>query len=510
MRSSANSDAAQHAERPDPRQHAPSRCRSSPGSSRARSTACRSTSRRPPASTAAPRLDIVLGVVLPLIAPTLAAAAVIAFFHGWNEYVFAQTLISDRGSAHRLGRAGGLRRRVEHARPYGDGDRTDLHAARRHLLLVRPALRGGRHDRRRRQGLKRRLDHTAMASIKLDRVTRTFGTKTAVSNISFEVPDREFLVLLGPSGCGKSTLLRMLAGLESVIERRDSPEPAPRRPASAERSRHGIRVSVLRALSAHDGTPEHHVPADHAPVQVVVSHPDHRRHGKTQDRGVSGGRDLVERTAKILALTEMMDRFPRTLSGGQRQRVALGRAMVRQPQVFLMDEPLSNLDAKLRMSMRAEIIKLHQRRRRHVRLRHARPDRGDDDGHAHRLDAATASCSSSDTPREIYHRPRQHLCRAVHRHAADEPDRSPPRARLAAALGKELFSLPAHLAGAASGDQPVLVGIRPNALTIVSGHDQALAGRSRWSNTLAPNRSSTSGSITRRRRTAKKAKVVMK
>ena len=127
------SGAAQHVRRPDPRQQCvhgtrhhmdPERGdRRSPDRHRggARIDGCS-------------RLDIVLGVVIPLVAPTLAAAAVIAFFHGWNEYIFAQTLISDQDLRTALGGTGGVRRRVEHARAYGNGDRTDLHAARRHFL----------------------------------------------------------------------------------------------------------------------------------------------------------------------------------------------------------------------------------------------------------------------------------------------------------------------------------------------------------------------------------------
>jgi multiple sugar transport system ATP-binding protein len=184
--------------------------------------------------------------------------------------------------------------------------------------------------------------------------------------------------------------------------------------------------------------------------------------------------DLVGRTAKILALTEMMDRFPRTLSGGQRQRVALGRAMVRQPQVFLMDEPLSNLDAKLRMSMRAEIIKLHRDvGGTFVYVTH-------DQIEAMTMGTKIALMRDGvvqqfGTPREIYLDPANtFVARFI-----GTPPMNLIEARLergSLRIGERTFSLPAHLAGAASGDQPVLVGIRPNSLTIVYGHDQALAG----------------------------------
>ncbi|HYT95880.1 MAG TPA: ATP-binding cassette domain-containing protein, partial [Casimicrobiaceae bacterium] len=185
-------------------------------------------------------------------------------------------------------------------------------------------------------------------------------TKTAVSDVSLDVPDREFLVLLGPSGCGKSTLLRMLAGLESVSSgeihlnqrRVDQLPPTARDMAFVFQSYALYPHMTVRRNITFPLIMRQFKWWFHLPIIGGMA----KRHIEESPQ-VS---DLVGRTAKILALTEMMDRFPRTLSGGQRQRVALGRAMVRQPEVFLMDEPLSNLDAKLRMSMRAEIIKLHR------------------------------------------------------------------------------------------------------------------------------------------------------
>ena len=313
-----------------------------------------------------------------------------------------------------------------------------------------------------------------MASIKLDRVTRTFGTKTAVSNISFEVPDREFLVLLGPSGCGKSTLLRMLAGLESVSSgeihlnqrRVDQLPPSARDMAFVFQSyalypHMTVRRNITFPLIMRQFKWWFHIP--------IIGGMAKRKIEESPE--VS---DLVGRTAKILALTEMMDRFPRTLSGGQRQRVALGRAMVRQPQVFLMDEPLSNLDAKLRMSMRAEIIKLHRDvGGTFVYVTH-------DQIEAMTMGTKIALMRDGvvqqfGTPREIYLDPANtFVARFI-----GTPPMNLIEARLergSLRIGERTFSLPAHLAGAASGDQPVLVGIRPNSLTIVYGHDQALAG----------------------------------
>src|SRR3954469_18851450 len=199
-----------------------------------------------------------------------------------------------------------------------------------------------------------------MASITLKNVTKTWGAVPAVKDINLDVPDGEFLVLLGPSGCGKSTLLRMLAGLETVstgeihLDKRrvDQLPPSARDMAFVFQSYALYPHMTVRRNITFPLIMRQHKWWFHIPIVGGMA--------KRKIEASPEVSDLVGRTAKILALTEMMDRFPRTLSGGQRQRVALGRAMARQPEVFLMDEPLSNLDAKLRMSMRAEIIKLHR------------------------------------------------------------------------------------------------------------------------------------------------------
>lgn len=199
-----------------------------------------------------------------------------------------------------------------------------------------------------------------MSSIRFKNVTKSFGAKEVIRDIDIAVDDGEFLVLLGPSGCGKSTLLRMLAGLESISggeihigdRRVDQLPPGQRDMAFVFQSyalypHLSVRRNMVFPLLMQGFRWWYHLP--------VI--------GRIAKRRIENRPDVVakiDKTARILALSEMLDRFPRTLSGGQRQRVALGRAMVREPQVFLMDEPLSNLDAKLRTSMRSEITSLHR------------------------------------------------------------------------------------------------------------------------------------------------------
>jgi multiple sugar transport system ATP-binding protein len=184
-----------------------------------------------------------------------------------------------------------------------------------------------------------------MAKVGIEHVWKRYGDVVAVHDISLEARDEEFLVLVGPSGCGKSTTLRMVAGLDDISEGNIS-----------------IGDRVVNDLSPKD--------RDIAMVfQSYALYPhmnvyDNMAFGlklrKTPKQEI---RQRVTEAAEILGITNFLDRKPKQLSGGQRQRVALGRAIVRQPAVFLMDEPLSNLDAKLRVQTRAEISKLHQRLR---------------------------------------------------------------------------------------------------------------------------------------------------
>jgi multiple sugar transport system ATP-binding protein len=183
-----------------------------------------------------------------------------------------------------------------------------------------------------------------MSEIVLDNVSKVFsGEVVAVDGVSLTIGSGEFLVLVGPSGCGKSTLLRMIAGLEEVtagaisIGDRDVTELPPR-------NRDIAMVFQSYALYPH------------MTVRQNLGYGLKVR--KTPKHEIA---ERVTRAAELLGLDELLDRKPAALSGGQRQRVAMGRAIVREPQAFLMDEPLSNLDAKLRVSMRAQLGALHAR-----------------------------------------------------------------------------------------------------------------------------------------------------
>ena len=181
-----------------------------------------------------------------------------------------------------------------------------------------------------------------MAAIEIDGVTKVYGNGfCAVDDVSLAIGDGEFVVLVGPSGCGKSTLLRMLAGLEEVTEG-------------------AVRIG---GVDVTDLAPRHRDIAMVFQSYALYPHMTVREnlgYGlKVRRTGKSETRRRVEAVAGLLGLTELLDRKPGQLSGGQRQRVAMGRAIVREPRAFLMDEPLSNLDAKLRVAMRASLAQLH-------------------------------------------------------------------------------------------------------------------------------------------------------
>ncbi len=183
-----------------------------------------------------------------------------------------------------------------------------------------------------------------MAEIVLDRVTKSYaGGAAAVKDLSITIADGEFIILVGPSGCGKSTTLNMIAGLEGI--------------SSGELLIGGDRVNEKAAKDRDIAMVfQSYALYPHMTVSQNIAFPLTLAKMSKADIATK-----VDETAKILDLTELLDRRPAQLSGGQRQRVAMGRAIVRSPKAFLMDEPLSNLDAKLRVQMRAEIARLQHR-----------------------------------------------------------------------------------------------------------------------------------------------------
>jgi multiple sugar transport system ATP-binding protein len=182
-----------------------------------------------------------------------------------------------------------------------------------------------------------------MASVEVVNVRKAYGSLEVIHGVSVSIADGEFVTLVGPSGCGKSTLLRMIAGLESISDGRIK-----------------IGGRVVNNLPPKDRDIamvfQNYALYPHKTVAENMSFGLKLRHTPKADIAAR-----VKRAAEILDVSPYLSRYPRQLSGGQRQRVAMGRAIVRDPQVFLFDEPLSNLDAKLRVQMRGEIKELHQR-----------------------------------------------------------------------------------------------------------------------------------------------------
>ena len=272
-----------------------------------------------------------LRVAMPSAVPGLTALAILCWLYTWNEFLFALILTGHETPiltvvmaqfVHELGMEWHLMSATARA---GAGTGVDRHA-------LRPEIR---HPR---------IEGLNMAEVALHSVRKSYGNVVAVKDFSLEIKDHEFVVLVGPSGCGKSTTLRMIAGLEDVSRRHHRHRRPGRQRPAAEGSRYRDGVPELRALPAHERLRQ---------PRLRPAQPPRARAGDRRCRSST--------PREILSIEPLLERRPRQLSGGQQQRVALGRCIVRNPKVFLFDEPLSNLDAQLRAQMRLEIKELRQR-----------------------------------------------------------------------------------------------------------------------------------------------------
>ncbi len=289
-----------------------------------------------------------------------------------------------------------------------------------------------------------------MASVTIGEVHKSFGPTHIIKGVSVDIKDGEFCVLVGPSGCGKSTLLRMIAGLEEIsggtisIGNKVVNDMPPK-------ERDIAMVFQNYALYPHMTV------RDNMAFSLMLAKQDQ----KTIDASLA-------KAAEILGLNALMDRFPRQLSGGQRQRVAMGRAIVRDSQVFLFDEPLSNLDAQLRVAMRTEIKALHQRlKTTSIYVTHDQ------------IEAMTMAdkivvmrdglVEQTGSPLELYDRPANQFVAGF----IGSPSMNflPGTVKGAQVVLSDGTQLPMPTQAHASEGQQVVYGIRPEHLEIASAHD---------------------------------------
>ncbi|GBD15982.1 sn-glycerol-3-phosphate import ATP-binding protein UgpC [bacterium HR26] len=301
-----------------------------------------------------------------------------------------------------------------------------------------------------------------MAEVIYDHVTKRFDSVVAVNDLTLEVKDGEFLVLVGPSGCGKTTALRCLAGLEEVTS--------------------GDIVIGDRVVT--------HVPPKDRDIAMVFQNYALYPHMTVYDNMAFGLKlrkvpkqeidRRVKEAAEILGIQDLLNRKPRQLSGGQRQRVALGRAIVREPQVFLMDEPLSNLDAKLRVQTRGELIKLQ--RRLGVTTIYVTHDQVEAMTMGHRIAVMNQGVLQQlDTPENLYDRPANLFVATF----IGSPAMNIFPAKVASGDGTvrlvagdvKLEAPPSHRSRLADYvDREVLVGIRPEDLEVLAGNPESEGG----------------------------------
>lgn len=230
-----------------------------------------------------------------------------------------------------------------------------------------------------------------MADLEFRNVSKSFGNTVVIKDLNLKVKDGELFVLLGPSGCGKSTILRLIAGLEAVDEGEIL-----------------INGNVINNIPPKDRNVamvfQNYALYPHMTIFDNLAFPL-----KVKKIPKDQIREIVRKQANLLGLTELLERKPKTLSGGQRQRVALGRALVRDPKVFLFDEPLSNLDAKLRVSTRAEIANLQ--RRLNATMVYVTHDQEEALSLGDRIAILNAGILQQiGTPQEIYNQPQNTFC----------------------------------------------------------------------------------------------------
>jgi len=306
-----------------------------------------------------------------------------------------------------------------------------------------------------------------MASVSFQNVTKVFERRvTALSDLTLEVPDGQFTVLVGPSGCGKTTALRLVAGLE---------DPTRGEIRIASRTAEGVPPQQRDvAMVFQDGALYPH-------MDVYAN----LAFGLRMQKGDEGKiRHQVTAAARMLGVADLLDRKPTALSGGQRRRVALGRAVVREPGVFLFDEPLSNLDAQLQLTLRSELKALHERLG--ATVLHVTHDQ------AEAMALGQTICVLREgrlqqvgSPEAIYDRPANRFVAGFF--GVPPMNFLVARVRsmngsLALAVGDQLIEAPRHLAKAATRDagQSIVVGLRPHDLSLESGANQTsncLSGR---------------------------------
>ncbi len=295
-----------------------------------------------------------------------------------------------------------------------------------------------------------------MAKVELRNVTKSYGAQQVIHGITMQVADGEFIVIVGPSGCGKSTLLRMVAGLEEITT-----------------GEIVIGERVVNQLEPKD--------RDIAMVfQNYALYPhmsvfDNMAYGlKIRGFGKADIKARVDRAAGILELAPLLERRPRQLSGGQRQRVAMGRAIVRSPSVFLMDEPLSNLDAKLRVQMRFEIQKMH--RQIGTTSLYVTHDQVEAMTLAHRMVVMNAGRAEQiGSPMEVYDNPATQFVAGFI--GSPAMNFMPGKAAAPGMVELDGGGRIGHTQGAIDSGRAVVVGVRPEHLVASSTDGASVSGR---------------------------------